>query len=141
MVTVVRLDCIRYAVEHQVRAESGFHVPENTDVARVANGVSADVEPSAAGLCEKFLCECRIVGEQFVTLAPFVAASKKVFLFKGHLSFRQYGIDPVFSCGLPVSPPDEAGGARIPVRPRHNVFDGYGGADDIAWFQRFDTEI
>ena len=61
-IAIVTFDRIRQRIGGEVRADPGLYVTEQIDIARVANGVSADAEGAAVEDVQ-LLSDVRLIGE------------------------------------------------------------------------------
>src|SRR5437667_7556976 len=78
MVAIVRLDRAGEGIGGEVRADAGFHIAEQLDIAGVADRVRADPESTAVGLIEPLL-DLRLAAKQLVFVHELRAACQKVF--------------------------------------------------------------
>src|ERR1700680_3943561 len=78
VVAIIRLDRAGQRISCEVRADSGFHIAEQLDIAGVSDRVRADPESTAVGLIEQLL-DLRLAAKQLVFVHELRAAGQKVF--------------------------------------------------------------
>src|SRR5271167_3780471 len=89
MVPVIDVECAGDLIHRDVCAQSRLRVVESAEVARVSDGVSADVEPSRARLRKKLFFQRGVSGEQLIALRPLVPAGDEILVTEGDYGFRE----------------------------------------------------
>src|SRR5205823_3166252 len=105
---VIWLDCRRQRISREVRADAGFYVPEQFDIASVSNRVRADAEGTSVGLI-KLLFNLRLAVKQLVFVYQLRASGEEISATDRQNTLDKIGIHVVPGLGAMISPPHKAG--------------------------------